>query len=92
MVILNRDVSRRPYPSARLLGLTWLGWLNLVLLQWMCLALEAVVDGPPDDASHDTISGWRVVTTLPLVRWRTRYKALGVAWLVVVVLIVWGGM
>lgn len=38
----------------RVFGLTWAGWINCLLLQWLCLRLQREVE---DDG---TISGWAV--------------------------------
>jgi hypothetical protein len=64
----------------RLFGLTWIGWLNLLGLQWVGLRLAAVV-APPDD----THVGWAVCGRLPVSGWRWPYKAVSVAWLAAVV-------
>ncbi len=45
-----RDTDMR-----RVCGLTWHGWLNCLVLQWLCLRLIRVVE------SDDTISGARIV-------------------------------
>ena len=36
----------------RVWGLTWAGWLNCLLLQWLCLRLSRLVE------ADDTITGW----------------------------------
>lgn len=69
----------------RLLGLTWIGWLNLIALQWVGLRLAAVVE-PPDDVQ----TGWTVKRWWPLEGWRGVYKvaSVGVA-VAMVVLVAW---
>lgn len=59
----------------RLLGLTWIGWANLLGLQWIGLRLAAVVE-PPDD----THVGYTVKRWWPLAGWQPEYRATSVAW------------
>lgn len=67
----------------RLLGLTWIGWTNLLLLQWFGLRLAAIVE-PPDD----THVGYTVKRRWPLAGWSGQYRSLSFAWLALVVMIV----
>lgn len=67
----------------RLFGLTWIGWTNLLLLQWFGLRLAAVVE-PPDD----THVGYTVKRWWPLAGWRTEYKLASVLWVSSVLLVV----
>lgn len=61
----------KDHEMRRLLGLTWCGWLNFLLLQWLCLRLVRVVD---DD--DDTVTGyqirwmpiWKIGFSLPTLR------------------------
>lgn len=48
-------------------GLTWIGWLNLAVLQWLCLRLASYTD----DAG--VMVGWTVRPMPPVVRWRSPY-------------------
>lgn len=60
----------------RLLGLTWIGWTNLLALQWFGLRLAAVVE-PPDD----THVGYTAVRRWPIAGWSTTYKLASMLWL-----------
>lgn len=59
----------------RVFGLTWIGWANLLGLQWIGLRLAAVVE-PPDD----THAGYTFKRRWPLAGWRPEYKIASVAW------------
>lgn len=61
----------------RLLGLTWIGWINVLLFQWLGFRLAATVQG-----RHDTIVGYCVRWRLPLHVWRWPYQVLSVLWAV----------
>lgn len=41
-------------PMRRVLGLTWVGWLNRLILRWFCIRLHYVVE------TDNTISRWGV--------------------------------
>lgn len=49
-------------PLRRFLGLTWVGWLNMLVLQWFCVRLVYHVE------DNNTISGWSYCFMLPLSR------------------------
>lgn len=67
----------------RVFGLTWIGWANLLALQWIGLRLAAVVE-PPDD----THVGYTAKRYWPLAGWRMPYKIASIAWLFGVLLFV----
>lgn len=53
----------------KFLGHTWLGWLNLLLLQWFFLRLIEIVD-----ASRNHYK-WRLFFGIvPTTGWNTKYK------------------
>jgi len=57
------------YPTNRVLGLTWVGWLNFLLLQWVGLRLCGVFDG-----GSAAWVGWSYYwPVLPLSGWWTDY-------------------
>lgn len=54
-------------PTRKVLGMTWLGWVNVLVFQWFCVRLVLEIDGTDDS----TIVGFGVtVGCLPF----TGYK------------------
>lgn len=55
------------YPERSFLGYTWVGWLNIVLLQWFWLRLQGSID-------NDRPTQWQIITPVaPLTGWRSNY-------------------
>jgi len=51
-------------PSTRVLGLTWVGWLNITMLQWFFVRLSYG-------------ARWRMLTGIvPLSGWWNRYRTI----------------
>lgn len=69
----------------RVLGLTKVGWLNLLVLQWLGMRLAANCD--LTDRGH-VIVGWSVRPTWPLAHWRADYRIAGAAWAALVAIAV----
>lgn len=57
----------------RMLGLTWIGWLNLVILQWTGHRLAAKVD------EHEEHVGFAIRRWWPLSGWLGPYRSASVA-------------
>lgn len=76
----ERRVHERPLYDAqrRFLGLTKIGWLNLLVMQWFGTRLHAEVDRTE---RGDEIVCWGVRWALPLRWWRLDYRIASVAWL-----------
>lgn len=56
------------YPTARVLGFSWVGWLNFLVLQWLCVRLQGEVD------LDDGATKWAFIgPVLPLTGWWSRY-------------------
>lgn len=54
-------------PMRRVLGLTWVGWLNMLVLRWFFVRLYYMVE------TDNTISGWglhRWVWPFPWANWK----------------------
>lgn len=56
------------YPHRYFLGLTWMGWLNFGVLQWLCVRLQ----GSFDDETR-VIEAWQIRFALPLTGWWSDY-------------------
>jgi len=53
------------YPTRKLFGFTWVGWLNFLLAQWFWLRLQGEVD---EDSDH---CQWQVIAPVaPLTGWK----------------------
>lgn len=90
--ILNYKRENNPHAvgplyddQRRAFGLTKVGWLNLILLQWFGWRLFADCDRT--DRGH-LIVGWSVCRAWPLAAWRLDYQIVSVAWAVLVLLAV----
>jgi hypothetical protein len=56
----------------KFLGLSWLGWLNFLVVQWFCVRIARQYD-----AETNTAIGWGLVYfVLPLTGWWSSYKFL----------------
>ena len=65
---MTRPGGGRP---ARVLGLSWVGWLNFILLQWVGIRLAYVVDGR-------RITRWYLLRWIvPLTGWWSHYLYVG---------------
>lgn len=61
------------YPERRFLGLTWVGWLNFLLLQWFGVRLGGRFEKSRYPAPV-VFAGWFVrVPVLPLSGWWASY-------------------
>lgn len=60
-------------PTRRFLGLTWLGWLNFVIAQWVGVRLIVMVvpDDDPKIAPHSRgrVIGVGLAAMIPFTRW-----------------------
>lgn len=52
------------------LGLTVVGWFNMLILQWFCVRLAYSVDPKPNDGS---VGFGFLYPIVPLTGWRGRY-------------------
>jgi hypothetical protein len=56
------------YPTRKFLGFTWVGWLNILLVQWFCARLQGCID------DEDGKTTWFIITPVaPLTGWKTNY-------------------
>jgi len=51
------------------LGYSWIGWLNLLILQWMFVRLEATIDTDSREIIHYHLIGF----ILPATGWMSDY-------------------
>ena len=55
----------------RIFGLTWVGWLNVLALQWLCVRLAYQVDTGGRPIRWNLLVG-----VVPLTGWRSPYRYL----------------
>lgn len=58
------------YPSRTILGLTWIGWLNFMIFQWLGIRLQGVVRSRDDMTISKLQIRWG---HLPLTGWWSGY-------------------
>jgi hypothetical protein len=59
------------YPTKKLFGKTWVGWLNFLLLQWFCIRLEGTVNSDRSETE------WNIIKWItPLTGWWSDYRYL----------------
>jgi hypothetical protein len=69
-----REPIFRRRPKRELLGLTWCGWLNVLVLQWLGLRLAYSIER----ADSATVTEWRLMRWIvPLTGWWHPYRYFG---------------
>ena len=64
------------YPDRRFLSLTWVGWLNFLLVQWLCVRIAGRID------HSGKFAGWGLRgPVLPLSGWWGDYLPRRPRWL-----------
>lgn len=59
------------YPTKRFFGLSWVGWLNVLILQWFFVRLQGAFDEHEDGT---TATYWALILpVIPLTGWWSNY-------------------
>lgn len=64
------------YPRKHFLGFTWVGWLNVLVLQWFCIRLQ----GMQYYYQGFTYLTWQIRFCYPLTGWWSKYKPAKKVW------------
>lgn len=62
------------YPTKRIFGKTWMGWLNFIVLQWFFIRLQGCVESK----ECLVLNAWDIRFTLPLTGWWSDYLPRGI--------------
>lgn len=72
LVVTSKQKKEDYAGRKKFFGHTWLGWLNIIVLQWFCIRLAQSIDMTTQDRKWFILK-WIVPTT----GWNSDYKFIG---------------